>query len=103
MALLDSGANMSMIGNEFFIERYFENRRVSVQGFGGPFHVATGMKIGVGITAVQSTENTVLVRVSEAVVSDKSILSVNQIRYQGHTVDDVPAWYGGSQAIFIQK
>ena len=42
-----------------------------------------------------------LIRVSEAVVSDKSILLVNQIRYQGHTVDDVPTWYGGKQAIFI--
>ena len=29
-------------------------------------------------------------------------MSVNQIRSQGHTVDDVPIWYGGKQAIFIK-
>lgn len=101
MGLMDSGANTSLIGPEFFIQR-FDEKRVVVEGFGGPFHAVRGMRMVVGITAVQSTENTILIRVNEAVLAEKTILSVNQIRSQGHTVDDVTIWYGGKQAIFIK-
>ena len=97
---MDSGANTCMTGKEFFIQKT-DNRRVTVEGFGGPFHAVRNMKMVVGITAAQSTEITVLLRVSETVLSERTILSVNQIRSQGHTVDDVPHSYKGRQAIFI--
>ena len=57
--------------------------------------------MGNGITAVDLEEETVLIRINEAVISPyKTIISVNQVRACGHQVDDKPLRYGGRQSIF---
>ena len=98
LALIDSGADTSMIGaDQFYIEEQYDHRRVSIEGFGGPSHTIRNMRIGTGITAVEIDNLTILVRVYEAVISPyKTIISVNQVRSWGNQVDDVPRKYGGN-------
>ena len=80
MGLIDSGADTSMIGTEFFIEVQHDHRRVSIEGFGGPSHTIRNMRIGNGVTAVDLEEGTVLIRINEAVISPyKTIISTNQV------------------------
>ncbi|HEY9708217.1 MAG TPA: hypothetical protein V6D48_08435 [Oculatellaceae cyanobacterium] len=101
LGLIDSGADTCMIGPEFYIEVQHDNRRVSIEGFGGPSHTIRNMRIGNGITAVDLEDQTVLLRISEAVVSPyKTIISTNQVRACSHQVDDTPLRYGGKQSIF---
>ena len=101
LGLVDSGADTSMIGPEFYIEVQHDHRRVSIEGFGGPSHTIRNMRIGNGITAVDLHDRTVLLRVNEAVISPyKTIISTNQVQAAGHIVDDVPMKYRGKQSIF---
>ena len=61
------------------------------------------MKYGVGITAVETEDSTILIRINEAIIFQfKSIIAVNQVRHWGHIVDDIPIKYGGRQSIFIE-
>ena len=104
LGLIDSGADTSMIGPEFYIEEQHDHRRVTIEGFGGPDHTVRNMRIGNGITAVDLPDMTILVRVNEAVISPyKTIISTNQVRSWGHKVDDVPIRYGGKQAIYLDQ
>ena len=78
LGLVDSRANTSMIGTEFYIEVQHENRRVSIEGFGGPSHTIRNMRMGNGITALDLEDQTVLIRINEAIISPyKTIISVN--------------------------
>src|SRR6476469_7440318 len=102
LILIDSEADTCIIGPEFYIEKQYDHRRVSIEGFGGPSHTIRNMRIGVGITAVAVENMTTLVRVSEAVIlTYKTIISTNQVHAWDHVVDDVPKKYGGKQAISL--
>ena len=80
LGLVDSGADTSMIGPEFFIEVQHDHRRVSIEGFGGPSHTIRNMRIGNGITALDLEEGTVLIRVNAAAISFyKTIILINQV------------------------
>src|SRR5688500_6939582 len=92
LALIDSGADICMIGPDlFYIDEQYDHRRVTIEGFGGPSHTIRNMRIGSGITAVAIDNMTILVEVNEAVILPyKTIFSTNQVRAWGHVVDDVP-------------
>lgn len=80
LGLVDSGADTSLIGPEFYIETQYDNRRVNIEGFGGPSHSIRNMMIGNGVTAVDLHDRTVLLRVNEAVISaHKTVISTNQV------------------------
>ena len=80
MGLVDNEADISMIGSELFIEVQHEHRRISIEGFGGPSHTIRNMRIGNGITALDLEDQTVPIRVNEAVISPyKTIILTNQV------------------------
>lgn len=103
LALNNSAADTFMIGiGQLYIEEQYDYRRVTIEGYGGSFHAIRNMKIETDIKAVAIDNLTILVRVSEAVISPyKTIISAYQVRPWGHVVDDVPRKYGGRQAIFL--
>jgi len=81
LGLVDSGADTSMIGPEFFIEvQHDHSRRVSIEGFGGPSHTIRNMRFGNGITALDLEEGAMLIRINKAVISPyKTIISTSQV------------------------
>ena len=67
-----------MIGLELCIETQHDDRRVSINEFGGPCHVIRNMRIGNGITAMHLHDRTVLLRINKAVISPyKTVISSN--------------------------
>ena len=104
MALIDSGADTSLLGPEFYIESQSTDHLINMQGFSGAASRVEGLPIGVGIAVVDIPGGKVMVRVSEGIVVPyQSILSANQMRSFGTEVDDCPRMYGGGQRIVIDQ
>ena len=80
LGLVDSGADTSIIGPKNFIEVQHDHRRVSLEVL-ETHPILTGtMRIGNGITALDLEDQTVLIRVNEAVISPyKTIISTSQV------------------------
>ena len=101
-AVVDSGADTCLLGEEFHIIHHNTMRTVEVLGFNNDRGKETGKHLGSGICAIDlPSKETILLQVNEGVVmqTGKTLLSVNQVRHFGHVVDDCPRKYGGKQAI----
>ena len=101
-AVVDSGADTCLLGEEFHIIHQDTMRTVEVLGFNDDRGKETGKHIGSGICAIDlPSHETILLQVNEGVVmhAGKTLLSVNQVRHFGHAVHDCPWRYGGEQAI----
>lgn len=79
LAVIDGGSNRCLMGVEFHYEVIDITRQVCLEGFSGPSsHVRYNM--GVGVTMVQTTEDLILIRIHEGVVTDqRSILSTTRL------------------------
>ncbi|MGH3053536.1 MAG: hypothetical protein ACRDL7_00985, partial [Gaiellaceae bacterium] len=103
IALIDAGADTCLCGPDFKVTDRTD-KKVNVIGFQDE-HKSNDLTIGTAITAT-TLENgeTILLRVNQGILvtEGKSLLSPNQIRAFGHTVDDVPRKYRGRQKIFLR-
>ena len=100
-APVDGGADTCLLGQEFHIEHTYPHRTVDVMGYSNDL-VTSGVPIGTGITLYEGPDGTqFLLQVHEGIImsNDKTLFSTNQMCHCGHTVNDVPIRYGGSQTI----
>lgn len=102
MALVDSGADTSLLGPEFYIESQSTDQLIDMQGFSGAASKVKNLPFGVGLAVVDLPDGIVMIRVNKGIVVPfQSILSANQLRHFNTTVDDCPRKYGGTQQITI--
>jgi hypothetical protein len=101
-ALIDSGEDTCMMGKDILITSR-SGRRVTVEGFGGNDTVICDMEICSGVTLAQPpNKDPILLRVNHGIsIQDKSILSCNQMRAYGTSVDETPCRVGGRQSLWL--
>ena len=93
-----------MLGDEFYIDAHFNERRVNIEGFSGLTFSVRNLPIGVGITAVDLPGGTCLFCVSEEIIIPfKFILFTNYVCHWGLQVYILLQKYGDKQNIFIQE
>lgn len=103
-AVVDSGADTCLLGEEFHIIHQDTIRMVEVLGFNDEHGKETGKNLGSAIYALDLPSNEIiLLQVNEGVVmqTGKTLLSINQVCHFDHVVDDCPCCYRGKQAIII--
>ena len=101
-AVVDSGADTCLLGEEFHILHQDTMHTVEVLGFNDECRKETGKNLVSGVCAIDLPSNeTILLQVNEGVVmqTGKTLLSFHQVCHFGHVVDDCPCKYGGKQAI----
>jgi len=103
--IMDNGADTSVIGKGWTIVAY-TSRKANVVGFDKNAAVKRGLPIVSAITAVDLEDQTILIRIHEAVMNDAShhsLLSEFQVRECVYNLDSVWKKHGGSQTLSIKE
>ncbi|MGH3054042.1 MAG: hypothetical protein ACRDL7_03575, partial [Gaiellaceae bacterium] len=103
IALLDSGADTCLVGQDFYIEEE-SDEVVHVIGFQDHMK-SKDMRIGNAITATETTSGeTILLRANHVILAEKgnSLISTGQVEDYDHRVDARPRSKGGKQRLYLR-
>ena len=103
--IMDNGVDTSVIGQGWTVVAY-TSRKANVVGFDKNAAVKRGLPIVSAVTAVDLEDQTILIRIHEAVMNDAShhsLLSEFQVRECVYNLDSVWKKHGGSQTLSIKE